>query len=71
MYEYFDAALCPKSVDEIKFLIETLKSGKELERPKGEDKMLREIIYGGRDKFDVTQLYYENISNEYLGFVTD
>ena len=71
MYEYFDAALCPKSVDEIKLLIETLKSGKELERPKGEDKMLREIIYGGRDKFDVTQLYYENISNEYLGFVTD
>jgi len=71
MYEYFDAALCPKSVDEIKSLIETLKSGEELERPKGMDAMLREIVYGGKDKFDVTQSYYENISNEYLGFVTD
>lgn len=71
MYEYFDAALCPKSVDEIKSLIETLKSGEELERPKGTDAMLREIVFGGKDRFDVTQLYYENISNEYLGFVTD
>lgn len=71
MYEYFDAALCPKNVDEIKSLIETLKLGEELEKPKGTDAMLREIVYAGKDKFDVAQLYYENISNEYLGFVED
>ena len=71
MYEYFDAALCPKSLDEIKSLIETLKLGKELEKPKGQDKMLREIIYGGMEKFDVTQSYYEKISNDSLGFARD
>ena len=71
MYEYFDAALCPKSLDEIKSLIETLKLGKELEKPKGQDKMLREIIYGGMEKFDVTQSYYEKISNDSLRFARD
>jgi len=71
MYEHFDAALCPETEDEMTELIEILKSGRELERPKGVDKMLREIVYGGKDKFDVTQSYYEKISNNYLDFVKD
>lgn len=71
MYEYFEAALCANSTDELKGFIETLKSGETLARPLGEQKMLQEIIYAGKDKFDVTQAYYDNISNEYLGFVKD
>jgi len=71
MYEHFDAALCPKTEDEMTELIEILKSGRDIEKPKGADKMLREIVYGGKDKFDVAQSYYEKISNNYLDFVNE
>jgi len=71
MYEEFDAALCARSTDDIKAFIETLKAGEELARPPGEHRILREILYAGKDNFDVAKFYYEKISSDHLSFVKD
>jgi len=68
MYEYFDAALCVHSCDEIKQHISNIRSGKGPDRPQGTELMLREIIYAGEDEFDVSLKYYNNISSDYLNY---
>ncbi len=69
MYEYFDAAICPKSLSDLQNIIQSLKNGATWDLSEGEGKLLQEIVYGGKNKFDVTKAYYENISNCYLNFL--
>jgi hypothetical protein len=68
MYEYFDAAFCAHSFDEIKHYINNIRIGKDHERTKGAGLMLREIIYAGEDEFDVPLKYYKNISSDSLNY---
>jgi hypothetical protein len=71
MYEYYDAALCVDNVGQIKSYLDDLKAGKKLKTPSGVEMMLKEIIYAGKDPYDVPMKYYDSISNNFLSYMED
>ena len=34
----------------------------------GKEKLFKEFVYGGKDKLDVLESYYNKITNEYLTY---
>ena len=60
LYEYFGAAHCPKSFDELEKLIKNKIMGKDLPKLDGVDKLIKEIVYAGKEEFNVPKKYYEH-----------
>tara|TARA_Y100000992_G_scaffold183583_1_gene124002 strand:- start:187 stop:1473 length:1287 start_codon:yes stop_codon:yes gene_type:complete len=71
MYEYFDAAHCPDSLEKMKDLLGELKSNPSILKPTGIDKMLKEIVYAGGEPFNVPLKYYEIIKDKNLRYGKD
>tara|TARA_E500000081_G_scaffold119387_1_gene123569 strand:+ start:1406 stop:2668 length:1263 start_codon:yes stop_codon:yes gene_type:complete len=69
LYEKFNSAHCTNSVGDSIKLIDDLKSGKHIDLPEGVSKMFTEIIYAGKDEFDVLEKYYSEISSNYLNYL--
>tara|TARA_B100002052_G_scaffold58743_1_gene51738 strand:+ start:13303 stop:14559 length:1257 start_codon:yes stop_codon:yes gene_type:complete len=68
LYEKFGAAHCTQSVQESIDLINVLKDNKHIPLPAGVDKMFTEIIYSGKEKYDVLDKYHREISSENLNY---
>ena len=68
LYEKFNAAHCTHSAQESFDLINDLKEGKNIPISDGTDKMFTEIIYSGREKYDVLEKYYREISSDHLNY---
>ena len=71
MYEYFDAAYCPDSLEKMKDLLGELKSNSSILKPTGIDEMLKEIVYAGGEPFNVPLKYYEIIKDKNLRYGKD
>jgi hypothetical protein len=68
LYEHFEAAYCPKTYNDLeKFLIDII-SGKKIPKPKGQDKLIKEIVYAGLESFDVPQKYYQQFKSISLNY---
>lgn len=59
LYEYFEAAHCPKSYKELEIFLNDRVNGKNLPKLKGSEKLINEIVYAGKESFNVPQKYYE------------
>ena len=71
MYEYFDAAYCPDSLEKMKDLLEEFKGNSNVSKPTGIDEMLKEIVYAGGEPFNVPLKYYEIIKDKNLRYGKD
>jgi len=59
LYEYFEAAHCPKSYKELEIFLNDRVQGKNLPKLNGSEKLINEIVYAGKESFNVPQKYYE------------
>jgi len=59
LYEYFEAAHCPKSYKELEIFLNDRVHGKNLPKLKGSEILINEIVYAGKESFNVPQKYYE------------
>lgn len=59
LYEYFEAAHCPESYKELEIFLNDRVQGKNLPKLKGSEKLINEIVYAGKESFNVPQKYYE------------
>jgi hypothetical protein len=68
-FEKFEAALNAASKSEVMSHIKKLMSNSEYNvKSDGKEKLFKEFIYGGKDKHDVLESYYNKITNEYLSY---
>ncbi len=63
LFEYFDAAHCPNSYEELERMIKIKIKGNMLPPPQETEKLLREIIYAGKENFNVPKKYYEQFKS--------
>ena len=59
LYEYFEAAHCPESYKELEIFLNDRVQGKNLPKLKGSEKLINEMVYAGKESFNVPQKYYE------------
>lgn len=69
LYEKYNAAFCTNSEEDSITLINCLKKGIEVAIPEGKEDMFKEIIYAGKEKYDVLEKYYEEISANTLNYL--
>ena len=68
LYEYFNACSCPKNYSELQKVIEDKINGKPFSRLEGVNKIFKEIIFAGKEKFNVPKQYYENLKSINLNY---
>ncbi len=68
LYEYFKAAHCPNSYDELEQLISSQVKGNVLPKLKGTENLLKEIIYAGKEEFNVPKKYYDELKKINLNY---
>jgi hypothetical protein len=71
LYEYFNAAHCAESLDDIKEFLNKFKNNSDLPQLPGVEKMLKEIVYAGKEPFNVPLKYYEIINDINLRYGLD
>ena len=71
MYEYFDAAHCPDTYEKMIDLLNQFKNNSNIPKPLGIEAMLKEIVYGGNEPFNVPLKYYEIIKDKNLRYGLD
>ena len=68
LYEYFQAAHCPDSYEELEKLINFQAKGNVLTKLKGTESLLKEIIYAGKEEFNVPKKYYHELKKINLNY---
>ena len=68
LYEKYNAVHCVSSENEAFELINKIKNRDEVPSPPGKERLLNEIMYGGNEKFDVIQKYFDEISSDNLNY---
>ncbi|MBJ13544.1 MAG: hypothetical protein CMG62_10805 [Candidatus Marinimicrobia bacterium] len=68
LYEKYNAAYCTSSSQETTDLLERMKEGNFKNSKSGIDLMIKEIVYAGKEEYDVLQKYYDEISSERLNY---
>tara|TARA_B100001250_G_scaffold65148_1_gene51593 strand:+ start:7876 stop:9138 length:1263 start_codon:yes stop_codon:yes gene_type:complete len=69
LYEKYESAHCTNSIQESLKLIDDLKTGRDVPFPAGVQKMFTEIIYAGKEKYDVLGKYHNEISSNTLNYL--
>ena len=59
LFEFFNAAHCPSSYKELENMLNIIIGGNSLPKLSGADDLLKEIVYAGKEKFNVPRKYYE------------
>jgi hypothetical protein len=68
-FEKYEAALNAGSESEVMSHIEKLMNNSDYNvKSDGKEKLFKEFVYGGKDKLDVLESYYNKITNEYLTY---
>lgn len=68
LYEYFDAAHCLNSYDELENFLKLIIEKKPLPKLTGVDKIIREIIYAGKENFNVPKKHYQQLNEMNLNY---
>lgn len=68
MYEYFNAAHCAESFEDIQTLLNNINDNPHMPKPEGINKMLKEIVYAGEEPFNVPLRYYKLIKENNLNY---
>jgi len=68
LYEYFNASHDVSSIDELLVLIERISKNKVPDKKEGKKELLEEIVYAGREEYDVANFYYERITSRVLKY---
>lgn len=68
MYEYFDAAHCVSSTEELNPLLSKIHRGEAECKRAGIDALISEIVYAGGAEFDVPAYYYSRIKQRGLNY---
>ncbi len=68
LYEFFQAAHCPKSYEELEELLVGKNNGKNLPKLDGANKLIKEIVYAGKEEFNVPQKYYDEFKKLNLNY---
>ncbi len=71
MYEYFNAAHCAKSIDDIKNFLNEFRNKNDVPQLPGVENMIKEIVYAGKEPFNVPLKYYEIIKDINLRYGLD
>ena len=69
LYEYFEAAYCPKNYQQLERFLQIIINGKELPKLDGTSMLIKEIVYAGKEEFNVPKLYYEELKKINLNYV--
>lgn len=68
MYEFFNAAHCAESFEDIQIILNKIKMNPDMPQPEGINKMLKEIVYAGEEPFNVPLQYYKSIKESTLNY---
>lgn len=68
LYEYFDAAHCLNSYEELENFLKLIIEKKPLPKLTGVDKIIREIIYAGKENFNVPRKHYQQLNEMNLNY---
>ena len=68
LYEYFDAAHCLNSYDELENFLKLIIEKKPLPKLTGVDKIIREIIYAGKENFNVPKKHFQQLNEMNLNY---
>ena len=68
MYEFFNAAHCAESFEDIQIILNKIKTNPDMPQPEGINKMLKEIVYAGEEPFNVPLQYYKSIKESTLNY---
>jgi hypothetical protein len=66
--EYFDAAHCLNSYDELENFLKLIIEKKPLPKLTGVDKIIREIIYAGKENFNVPKKHFQQLNEMNLNY---
>jgi hypothetical protein len=68
LYEYFDAAHCLNSYKELENFLKLIIEKKPLPKLTGVDKIIKEIIYAGKENFNVPRKHYQQLNEMNLNY---
>ena len=68
LYEYFQAAHCPNSYEELEQFLNSQVKGNNLPKLEGTESLLKEIIYAGKEEFNVPKKYYDELKKINLNY---
>jgi len=68
LYEYFDAAHCLNSYEELENFLKLIIEKKPLPKLTGVEKIIREIIYAGKENFNVPRKHYQQLNEMNLNY---
>jgi len=68
LYEYFQAAYCPNSYEELKEIITESLNGKKFPELPGANRLIKEIVYAGKEEFNVPEKYYDEFKKINLNY---
>ena len=68
LYEYFNAAYCSETYEDLEGTIQRLVVGEEIPELPGVKNMINEIVYAGKGEFDVPMAYYEHFKSRNLNY---
>lgn len=68
LYEYFDAAHCLNSYEELENFLEHIMKKKPVPKPTGLDRIIKEIIYAGKENFNVPKKHYQQLNEMNLNY---
>lgn len=68
LYEFFDAAHCLDSYEELENFLKLIMEKKPLPNLTGVDKIIKEIIYAGKENFNVPKKHYQQLKEMNLNY---
>ena len=71
MYEYYSASHDVNSDKELIEVINKVSSNNLEDKKLGVKDLLNEVVYAGKDKYDVPNFYYKKIKSKYLNYHND
>ena len=68
LYEYFEAAHCPNSHEELESFLKLIIENKPIPRLPGTNKIIKEIVYAGKENFNVPKKHYQQLNEINLNY---
>jgi hypothetical protein len=68
LYEFFEAAHCPNSFEELENFLRLVIEKKPIPKLPGTNKIIKEIVYAGKENFNVPKKHYQQLNEINLNY---
>ena len=68
LYKYFEAAHCPNSYEELENFLKLVIEKKPIPKLPGTNKLIKEIVYAGKENFNVPKKHYQQLKEINLNY---